>query len=287
MAQPHKTLSPTSRLSLVMFTVLFAFFGAACDDFYTDSLPTPQIAQPTPISLQANGQNARPEELVEAGARTALAATLGIDLEAPRKILLDDATWTDRNPGCYPRPAGVSGPYLVPGYRLLMQYEGVFYEYDADLGGQTGALCDSTMQRVPVEPALDIVTANMAGSTRPDAGAVYVLRSEDDVSAFNSTNSGIASVAVGVVDWTTEVLVGGWVITTPNSEAVRAYRSPAEPSQNAGNGSTGTHVIIEVAVPDDRPEDQLDDGGSTGLVQIWALVDITGPVTTYEFAVPE
>ena len=90
-----------------------------------------------------------------------------------------------------------------------------------------------------------------------------------------------------MVDWTTEVLVGGWVITTPNPVAVRAYRSPVGGSQNAGNSSIGIHIVIEVAVPDDQPEDQLDDGGSTGLVQIWALVDITEPVTTCEFTVPE
>lgn len=287
MAQPKTTCRPKSRLSVVALAVLFALLGAACEGFYTDSLPTPQIAMPTPARFQANDQDGNPEDIVEAGARTALAAALGINPDAPGKIVLQGATWTDRNPGCYPPPPGVSGPYLVAGYRLLMQYEGVFYEYDADLGGETGALCDSTLQLVPVEPALDTVTVNLAGSAPPDFDAVYVLRSEDDVFEFNSTQSDIAAIAVDVVDWTVEVLVGGWVNVGPNTEAVRAYRlsteSPAKtPDASADGPSNITKIVIEVAIPEDQA-----DTADTGPSQTWALVDITEPDSTYEFVVQD
>ena len=270
MAQPKKSSRPTLRLSVVAFAVLFALLGAACEDFYSDSLPTPQIALPTPVNLQEGD----PEDLVEAGARTAMAAALGISADAPRKILLQHATWTDRAPGCYPPPSGVSGPYLVPGYRLLMQYEGVFYEYDADLGGETGALCDFTTQRVSVEPALDIVTVNLAGSARPDFFTVYILRSEEDVAEFNSTNSEIATIAVGVVDWTVEVLVGGWVKIGPYTEAVRAYHLPAVPQARID----AAPIFIEVAVPEN-----LADTANNIPSQTWVLIDITRPDSTYQF----
>jgi hypothetical protein len=270
MAHPKKTFRPAPRICSVVFAVLLVLFGTACDDFYSDSLPTPPIAQPTP----AGDPNTNPEEVIEAGARTALAAALGINIEAPRKILLEDATWTDSAPGCYPPPPGVSGPYLVPGYRLLMQFEGVFYEYDADLGGATGALCDSTLQHVPVEPALDVVTVNPNGATQPDMSTVYILRSEADVAEFNSSNSEIATIAVDVVDWTVEVLVGGWVNIGPITEAVRAYREPSDVGTNADRAV----ILIEVEVPE-----SLADAANDNPSQAWAQVDITEPDSTYRF----
>lgn len=270
MALPRKTFRSTSRLSVVAIAVLLALVVAGCQDFYTDSLPTPEIALPSPVSLQ----NGNPEELVEARARTALAVALGISEGAPRKILLQDATWTDRAPGCYPPPPGVTGPYLVPGYRLTMQYEGIFYEYDADLGGETGALCDSTIQPVPVEPALDIVTVNLAGSAKPDFFNEYILRSEQDVAEFNSTNSEIATVAVGVIDWTVEVLVGGWVKIGPYTEPVRAYHLPAGPQDRID----AAPIFIEVAVPEN-----LADTANNDPSQTWVLIDITVPDSTYQF----
>lgn len=236
-----------------------------CDDFYSDSPPTPAIAQPTP----ANVQEGDPLQLVEVAARAAMAASLGISPESPRKILLEDETWTDQSPGCYPTPTGITGPYLVPGYRLLMQHEGVFYEFHADLGGSTGALCDSTLQLVPVEPALGIV--NPADSALPNLQTVHILRSEEDVTEFNSINSNTATIAVDQVDWDVEVLVGGWVEIESNAEVVKAYQSPE-----------GTVILIEVATPEELPEEQTEPIGP-GPTQIWALIDITVPDSTYEF----
>jgi hypothetical protein len=150
-----------------------------------------------------------------------------------------------------------------------MQYEGVFYEYDADQGAGIGALCESTFQLVPVEPAYDIAVAATSGV--PDLDTVHILRSEEDVIEFNSTNSNVATIATDEVEWIDEVLVGGWVASSPDPEPVRAYIS-----------EQGTSILIEVAVPED-----LEDDASDTPSQIWVLVDVTDPDSTYEFVAVE
>ena len=238
---------------------------AACEDFYTDSLPTPDVAQPTPANVQVGD----PAVILEETARALLATRLGVSPDAPRKILFEDETWTERNPGCYPAPDSITGAYLIPGFRLLMQYDGTFYEYDADQGAGTGALCNSTLQLVPVEPARNIVSTTE--STESDLETIYVLRSEEDVAEFNSTQSDMASIAVDEIEWAEEVLVGGWVESSPDPLAVRAYLS-----------EQGTSITIEVAISEDRADE-----ASTSPSQIWALIDVTEPESTYEFIVIE
>ncbi|MBN4064377.1 hypothetical protein JYU04_01425 [Dehalococcoides mccartyi] len=252
-----------SRITVGAFAIFVVLMFVACDGFYTDSLPTPDIAQPTP----ANVQEGDPETLIEVLARDAMALSLGISASAPRKILFEHETWTDRNPGCYPAPDSITGNYLIPGYRLLMQHDGVFYEYNADQGAATGALCDSTIQTVPVEPAFSIVT--ISESSAPDADSIHVIRSEEDVAEFNSTFSGTATVGVDEIEFPDEVLVGGWVQASPNAEATRAFKS-----------EDGSLITIEVAIPEEFAEDSTDEWA-----QIWALVDTTESDTTYEFVV--
>jgi hypothetical protein len=150
-----------------------------------------------------------------------------------------------------------------------MQYDGTFYEYDADQGAGTGALCNSTLQLVPVEPARNIVSTTE--STESDLETIYVLRSEEDVAEFNSTQSDMASIAVDEIEWAEEVLVGGWVESSPDPLAVRAYLS-----------EQGTSITIEVAISEDRADE-----ASTSPSQIWALIDVTEPESTYEFIVIE
>ena len=282
MAQSTKEPYPAKRLTVISSIVLLRLFSAGCEDFYTDSLPTLQIALPTPAMLQ----DGDPQEFAETGATAALAANLGIGAIDPRKILFEDATWTDRAPGCYPPPPDVAGPYLVPGYRLLIQHEDIFYEYYTDITGLTGALCETTLQPVPVEPALDSLTVNIAASVDPDMDTVYILRSEADVAEFNSTNSEIAAISVEVIDWTSEVLVGGWAVVPPNAEATRAYVSPIEQSASSEATSTASTVIIEVSIAEDLV---IDESAVIASIpsQIWALVEITEPDSTYEFIVAE
>jgi hypothetical protein len=256
-----------SRNTTLLFAVLFGVLAVACDGFYSDSLPTPDIAQPTPANIQVGD----PEVVLEAAAREAIAAKLGISPDAPRKILFEGETWTERNSGCYPVPESIinTGEYLIPGYRLLMQHDGVFYEYNADQGAGTGALCDSTFQLVPAEPAHDTVVVN--DSAEPDFDTVHILRSEEDVTAFNSLHTDTATIAVDEIEWEEEVLVGGWVKSSPNPEAVRAYLS-----------EQGTSILIEVTVSDDLADEATDTPSQT-----WSLVDITEPDSTYEFIVVE
>jgi hypothetical protein len=210
----------------------------ACDDFYTDSLPTPDIAQPTPANVQVGD----PAEILEETARALLAARLGFSPAAPRKILFEDETWTERNPGCYPEPDSIIGAYLIPGYRLLMQYDGTFYEYNADQGAGTDALCESTLQLVPVEPARNIVKATE--STDSDLETIYILRSEEDVTAFNSAQSSMASISVDEIEWAEEVLAGSWVESSPDPLAAQAYLSGQDAS-----------IIIEVAISEDSADE--------------------------------
>lgn len=102
------------HLAVAAFAVLFVILASACEDFYFDSLPTPDIAQPTP----ANILDGDPEVILEAAARDAMAAQLGIDVGDPRKILFENAIWIKRYPGCYPTPDTLLGTYLIPGYRV-------------------------------------------------------------------------------------------------------------------------------------------------------------------------
>jgi len=252
-------------MTIALFAIVLAVLATACDGFYTDSLPTPDIAQPTP----ANVIQGDPEDLIETAARTVLAASLGIDAAAPKKILFEHETWTERNPGCYPTPSSVTGAYLIPGYRVIMEHDKVFYEYNADQGATTGALCESTFQTVPVEPAYSIVTAHQSDS--PNTGIVHVIRSEEDVAEFNSTYPATAAIEVDVIDFPEEVLVGAWIQSSPNLEPVRAYR----PTENSS-------IIIEVVVPEEFSEVDVD-----GATQIWVLLDATEPNSTYEFVVIE
>ncbi len=259
------TFSRYRRFTILVVVVSVAFLAAACEGFYTDSLPTPDIAQPTPANVQVGD----PAEILEATAREALAAKLGIDPSAPQMILFEGETWTERNPGCYPASSTITGAYLIPGYRLLLQQDGIYYEFNADQGAGTGALCESTLQLVPVEPSYTIVTPSE--SSEPDFDLVHIIRSEEDVAEFNTVNSNTAAIGVDQIDFDEELLVGGWVNASPNPEAVRAYRS-----------EEGSSIIIEVAVPEDLIEEATDDPS-----QIWALVDITESDTTYEFIVLE
>ena len=101
--------------AVAAFAGLFVILASACEDFYSDSLPTPHIAQPT---TPANILDGDPEVILEAAARDAMAAQLGIDVGDPRKILFENEIWTEKYTGCYPTPDTLLGAYLIPGYRV-------------------------------------------------------------------------------------------------------------------------------------------------------------------------
>ncbi|MDG0870826.1 hypothetical protein [Candidatus Lucifugimonas marina] len=268
MTTHHPKVSKIRQRSILLIALLLAVVATACDDFYTDSLPTPDIAQPTP----ANVREGDPATVIETAAREALAAQLSIAPADSTKILFEHATWTERSPGCYPAPASITGAYLIPGYRLLMQHDGIFYEYNADQGLGTGALCESTFQLIPAEPAYSIVVPQYSNASEStDYDVIHIVRSEEEVAEFNSTFGDIAQIGVDEIEFPEEVLVGGWVEASPNPDVVRAYLS-----------AEGTSIIIEVQIPEEFEEQANDDWS-----QIWALVDATEPDSIYEFLVVE
>jgi len=209
--------SKWSTYTLIPTLLVIGVVVTACDDFYSDSTPTPEIAQPTPEVSETD-----PRESVEEIARAALAARLGIAPGDARKILLEEDTWTSRSPGCYPRPNTILDDYLVPGFRLILSYEGIRYDYNADLGGVNGALCETTPQPVPAELANDIVTAK---DIEDDAIDVWVIRSEEELIQFNNENSSIAEIELDQVDWETEILVGSVVDSDLADVSIPAFRS--------------------------------------------------------------
>ena len=131
---------------------------------------------------------------------------------------------------------------------MILQHDGVLYEYNADQGATTGALCESTFQTVPVEPAYSIVTAHRSDS--PNLDIVHVIRSEEDVTEFNSTFSEMASVEVDVIDFPEEVLVGVWLESSVSLEPVKAYQAPDNSSA----------ILIEIAATEESAEEVVVDG---------------------------
>ena len=259
--------SSLNRIFASVVVVATVLVFTACEDFYSDSPPTPDIAQPTPANVQVGD----PEAIIEESARQAMAERLGIDPSEARKILFEHETWTERNPGCYPAPDSLTGAYLIPGYRLLMAHGDVFYEYNADQGAGTGALCETTAQLVPVEPAHTTVTTSSSSESAGDT--IYVIRSEEDVAEFNSANSNIVTIGVDEIDFPEEILVGTWVQLSPNPEPIRAYTS-----------EDGSLTTIEVAIP--APvEDEEEIESTSDWSQVWVFLDSTPIESNYEFVV--
>ena len=247
-----------STFSLISTLLVVGVVLTACDDFYSDSPPTPEIAQPTPEVSETD-----PQESVEELARAALSARLGIAPGDARKILLEEDTWTSRSPGCYPPPNTILDDYLVPGFRLILSYEGVRYEYNDDLGGVNGALCETTPQPVPAELANEIVTAQDVDEDDVD---VWVIRSEEELILFNTENSSIAEIELDQVDWEVEFLIGSVVDSDLSEISVSAFRSL----------SGGESETVTIEIHDSAPSE-------TATSQIWTYVDITELTDEYQF----
>ena len=66
--------SSLNRIFASVVVVATVLVFTACEDFYSDSPPTPDIAQPTPANVQVGD----PEVIIEESARQAMAERLGI-----------------------------------------------------------------------------------------------------------------------------------------------------------------------------------------------------------------
>jgi len=72
--------------------------------------------------------------------REDLARRLGIGMEGIRTISVEGAEWRDASLG-WPQPGMVYAQVITPGYRVVLESEGVRYEYHTDWG-RAVVLCD-------------------------------------------------------------------------------------------------------------------------------------------------
>ena len=260
----------------VILSIAVTLSAIACDGFYADVPTVTPGPEPTAVSPadtpEFTGTRA---EIAEAAARSALAGRLGIDPAKPSFAGLRGATWTRSSPGCFPPPEGYDGEYLIPGLRLSLVYDGVRYEYNADVPATTGALCDrvpQTPQDVDVRPADDVVRALDAARL---AGRVLVLRDAAATRAFLQGEPGIAEIDVEDIDWTAEVLVGAALETLPAPEVTGV----------SGVWDMNTNVVtIQVdTAPAEAPPEAT--GGDSTPPAVWTLVEYPPAGADFEFRV--
>jgi hypothetical protein len=72
--------------------------------------------------------------------REDLARRLGIGAEEVRTVSLEGVEWRDASLGC-PQPGMMYAQVITPGYRVVLEAEGVRYEYHTDWG-RVVVLCD-------------------------------------------------------------------------------------------------------------------------------------------------
>ena len=201
------------KRALLAALVSSAALALACGGFYEGAFtPTPGPS-PTP------GQPVQgdPADIAVRAAKAALSAKLGLDATAFDLVSITGATWRRASPGCYPLPVDFKDEYLLPGMRLSLMNtrDGVVYEYDADLPGTTGRVCDSTAQPVEVVSAANAVPDPAAPLA---AGRVVVLLTEEEAASFSAeaakTGPGFA-VLPDRVDWDTEAVAGASVMADP------------------------------------------------------------------------
>ena len=98
--------------------------------------PDPGPSAPTTSARPASGPQGTPEELA---AVADLAAREGVDPSAITVISTDEVTWRDGSMGC-PEPGMNYTQALVPGIRVVLELDGVRYEYHAG-GARSIFLC--------------------------------------------------------------------------------------------------------------------------------------------------
>ena len=267
---------PAAHVILAIAALLSA---AACEGFYED-VPTAMPAPPTTAapSLLPPDFTGTPAEMVEAAARSALAARLGIDPAEPSFAGLRGATWTKANPGCYPLPEGFEGDYLVPGLRLSLVYDATRYQFDANMQVTAGALCHTTPQtpqEVSVSLADDLVRTQAASRL---AGRIVTLPDAPAARAFLRDEPGIADIDVDDIDWAAEVLVGTLLRDVPSALEVAAA---------AGLWNMNSNVVtIEVETePAETPSEGT--AGQTLAVPLWVLVEYPPAGADFAFRVVE
>ena len=83
---------------------------------------------------------------MESRARRDLSARLGVALGDVRVVASEARTWPDRSLGCLMR-RGVEEPVPVPGFRIVLEADGVRETYHTDRGGRI-LRCETKSRRL-------------------------------------------------------------------------------------------------------------------------------------------
>lgn len=114
-----------------------------------------QAVAPATVAPTAATTSAPPEpaatDLTEL-ARADLAGRLNLPLEAILVHSVEPVDWPDAGLGC-PQAGDLVAPVITPGFRILLEAEGISYVYHSDLGERL-VLC-STLDSGPAEPAAE------------------------------------------------------------------------------------------------------------------------------------
>jgi len=91
--------------------------------------PEPELVQPTPILPVGEVPQELLDKMVDA-----LVAQLGVSRQDIMVVAAESVVWNDGSLGC-PKPGEFYTQALVPGYRVILEVDGVQYNYHASEKG--------------------------------------------------------------------------------------------------------------------------------------------------------
>lgn len=156
------------KVGWIKFTVLgrVIFILIACTpgpgpNVPNDTTPTPSVSRPTdPIPAQPGDSTpmfpnlptpsgSGPENLLEK-AREDLAQRLGVSTSQIMLVEVTEVEWSDSSLGC-PQPEMSYLQVITPGYRILLEANGIQYEYHSNRGAYV-VYCENTDPPVLPKP---------------------------------------------------------------------------------------------------------------------------------------
>lgn len=106
------------------------------------STETSPLPEPTPAGSDSG--TAQADQVVEV-ARTHLAETENVSLEAVELVSIQRVEWPDASLGC-PRSGESYAQVVTPGYRVLLEVEGEAYALHMDLAGEMIRICEKDQE---------------------------------------------------------------------------------------------------------------------------------------------
>jgi len=200
---------------------------------------------------------------------TYLAGELGVPLEAVTAISFEPVEWPDASLGC-PQPGMMYAQVVTPGYRILLEVDGVQYEIHTDQAGGSVVTCDPGLGGLS-DPggAFRALRAHLA-RTAPGFGLDQQAEwAQQDVT--KAATVGISTWAWRSGAWTVEMTFPA--VPEPAYESVLFHRQ-------AGTLWRGTLEPGGQVTPLHKPPDLSFDVGpcdetiAPGALQDWAGVEI-------------